>query len=65
MRRFFDIVNGNALSLSLTLVLRLAFVLAVAHLKTLARNGMFGKRGEIPPLPRNCERARCSGSREA
>jgi len=19
------------------------------------RNGMFGKRGEIPPLPRNCE----------
>ena len=24
---------------------------------TLARNGMFGKRGETPPLPRNCERA--------
>ena len=22
-----------------------------------ARNGMFGKRGETPPLPRNCERA--------
>jgi len=22
---------------------------------TLYRNGMFGKRGETPPLPRNCE----------
>jgi hypothetical protein len=33
-------------------------------LLTLARNGMFGKRGEIPPLPRNCERARPTGSPE-
>jgi hypothetical protein len=31
---------------------------------TVARNEMFGKRGEIPPLPRNCERARCSGPPE-
>jgi hypothetical protein len=27
-------------------------------MRLIARNGMFGKRGEIPPLPRNCERAR-------
>ena len=58
----FDIVNDFAYKLRLAEPLAAGLALAVARPITLARNGMFGKRGETPPLPRNCERARCSST---
>ena len=52
----FDILPSIAYNLNLTL-LRPGICNGCAT-SIFARNGMFGKRGETPPLPRNCERAR-------
>ena len=58
----FDFPNDFPYNWNLTLLLRPGIRDGRAP-STFARNGMFGKRGETPPLPRNCERARPSNRR--